>query len=471
MALPRFGWTVPPCVWPKRGPLPPMSVVLNAPGDRCSSRRKTVDGGDSSGIVAVLMPATSKPDMSPDHRRISGAVAMIGGTAVSAISAYGYQVIAGRSLGTEGLAPIGVLWTVSFLVFTVLFIPAEQYVTRRLTIGGHHIDATRRDTRLVVATAVGGVVAGAVFAVVTVNVFFDGSSAYVLVMIGILSARAVMAVARGFLAGARRFRAYGLGVALEGLAIVGSAAIISMVNPSTLTFSLALVWSPLAVLVVLPFRTLEASEAAAGPLKQGAGFLGALIVGTAASQMILAAGPIVVGLIGGTGAAISIVFITFTLFRGPVTSSYNIAALVLPDFTLLAARGEQHHLSEWAGRLGLIGVGTVPIFGLAGYLLGPWVIEALYGSEFIPSRLLAGLGAAGVGAALIALFLNQIYVARGETGRLAAIWIVALVVAGISLVVFTPEPMVRVGIALAIGEVTAMTLLTVVGIATHWAER
>jgi len=436
-----------------------------------SRGRKTITRGDSFGIVAFLMPDTPKPDSVQESRRITGAAAMVAGTAVSAISAYGYQVIAGRSLGAEGLAPIGVLWTISFLVFTVLFIPVEQYVTRRLTLGGHHIDATRRDTRLVVATVVGGVTAGAVFAIATIDVFFDGSSGYVLVMIGILSSRAVMAIARGFLAGARRFQAYGLGVALEGLTIVGSAAVISIVEPSTLAFSLALVWSPLAVLVVLPFKKPEENEAAVGTLKQGAGFLGALIVGTAASQMILAAGPIVVGLIGGTAAAISIFFITFTLFRGPVTSSYNIAALVLPDFTLLAARGEQHRLSEWAGRLGLIGVGTVPIFGIAGYVLGPWVIEVLYGSEFMPSSTLAALGAAGVGAALIALFLNQIYVARGETGRLAAIWIVAVIAAGITLAVFSSEPMIRVGTAFVVGEVTAMTLLTVVGVATHWSER
>jgi O-antigen/teichoic acid export membrane protein len=451
--------------------MPPKPAARKSTADSHSIERKTVAKVDCVGIVPLLMPDTSKPDTVPTRRRISGTAAMIVGTAVSAISAYGYQVIAGRSLGTEGLAPIGVLWTVSFLVFTVLFIPVEQYVTRRLTIGGHHVDATRRDTALVVVTAIGGVVAGALFTAVTIDVFFQGSSAYVIIMIGILSARAVMAVARGFLAGARRFRAYGLGVALEGLTIVGSAAVISAVSPSTLAFSAALAWSPLAVLVVLPFKKPDKIEVAPGTLEQGAGFLGALIVGTAASQMILASGPIVVGLVGGTAAAISIFFITFTLFRGPVTSSYNIVALVLPDFTLLAARGEQHRLSEWAGRLGLIGAGTVPIFGLSGYLLGPLIIQVLYGSEFMPSRLLAGLGAAGVGAALIALFLNQIYVARGETGRLAVIWIVALAAAGVSLLVFPWEPMIRVGTAFAVGEVTALTLLTLVGVATHWSER
>ncbi len=259
---------------------------------------------------------------------------MIAGTAVSAISVYGYQVIAGRTLGTEAFAPIGVLWTVSFLVFTVLFLPVEQYITRRFTLGSHGDHALRRDTILVAATIIGGVGIGATFAFFTVDTFFLGSSVYVLVMVGILTTRALLAVARGFLAGARRFRAYGMAVALEGLVVVVSAALVSVVAPTTLAFAVILGLGPLAALLVRPFKRSAMIEAPSGGLNQGAGFLGALIMGTAASQMILAAGPIVVGFVGGTAAAISVFFITFTLFRGPVTSSYNIVARVLPDFTL-----------------------------------------------------------------------------------------------------------------------------------------
>ena len=204
---------------------------------------------------------------------------------------------------------------------------------------------------------------------------------------------------------------------------------------------------------------------------QGIGFLGPLIIATGASQLVLSVGPIVVGFVGGTAAAISVFFITFTLFRGPVTSSYNIVARVLPDFTALAARGEQHRLSAWAGRLGLIGVATMVIFGATGWLLGPAVVDLLYGGEFRPSSLLAALGAAGVGAALIALFLNQIYIARGETGRMAAVWLTGLAVAGIVLAVTSTEPVIRVGTAFLAGEATSMGLLAGVGVFFHWWDQ
>lgn len=59
---------------------------------------------------------------------------MLAGTVISAVSVLGFQIIAGRSLGTEDFAPIGVMWTVSFVVYTVLMIPVEQFITRRLVI-------------------------------------------------------------------------------------------------------------------------------------------------------------------------------------------------------------------------------------------------------------------------------------------------------------------------------------------------
>ena len=144
-----------------------------------------------------------------------------------------------------------------------------------------------------------------------------------------------------------------------------------------------------------------------------------------------------------------------------MTSSYNLIARVLPDFTMLATSGHQHRLSIWAGRLGLIGVAAVVVFGIAGRLLGPFVVTALYGEEFAPSPTLSMLAAAAVGAALVALFLNQIYVARGDTTRLALVWLTAAAVAAVVLLLWHGESTTRIGAAFLTGEVIAMTLLTV----------
>ncbi len=396
---------------------------------------------------------------------------MILGTMVSAFSVYVYQVIAGRMLGTDEFAPIGVMWTVMFLVFTVLLLPVEQYVTRHLTITGGRTAGDRTGIMLVGGTIALGIVLGVGFVIVTRDRFFDGAAVYGVVMFINLAGRSMLAIARGYLAGRRRFHAYGAAIAIEGVALVILSLFVAAVSPTTLAFAIAMSLGPLSVLLVRPFSGGYRGEPLQDASAQGIGFLGPLIIATGASQLVLSVGPIVVGFVGGTAAAISVFFITFTLFRGPVTSSYNIVARVLPDFTSLAARGEQHRLSAWAGKLGLIGVATMIVFGVSGWILGPTVVDFLYGGEFRPSPQLAALGAAGVGAALIALFLNQIYIARGETGRMALVWVSSLLVAGAVLAVTTTEPVIRVGTAFLAGEATAMVLLGGVGTLAHWRDR
>jgi O-antigen/teichoic acid export membrane protein len=396
---------------------------------------------------------------------------MVLGTMVSAVSVYVYQVVAGRMLGTDEFAPIGVMWTVMFLVFTVLLLPVEQYVTRHLTITGGYTAGDRTGIMLVGATIVVGIVLGVGFVLATLDRFFDGVGVFALVMLINLSGRSLLAIARGYLAGRRRFHAYGAAIAIEGVALVFLALGAAMLHPTTVAFAVAMSLGPLSVLLVRPFSGGWRGAPLHDATRQGFGFLGPLIVATGASQLVLSVGPIAVGFVGGTAAAISVFFITFTLFRGPVTSSYNIVARVLPDFTALAARGEQHRLSAWAGKLGLIGIATTIVFGISGWILGPAVVEFLYGGEFRPTSQLAALGAAGVGAALIALFLNQIYIARGETGRMALVWVSSLLVAGAVLAVTTTEPVIRVGTAFLAGEATAMVLLAGVGTLVHWRDR
>ncbi len=414
----------------------------------------------------------SQPQPSTTSRlRISGTAAMILGTMVSALAVYVFQVVAGRNLGTEGFAPISVMWTVMFLVFTVLLLPVEQYITRHLTIAGGHFERDRTSIILMGGTIVIGIVMGVGFVLGTLDRFFDGQIIYAVVMFVNLAGRSLLAVARGSLAGRRRFLAYGAAIAIEGATLVVLALGVALVHPTTLGFAVAMSLGPLSVLLVRPFTGGYRGAPLQDTTSQGIGFLGPLIVATGASQLVLSVGPIVVGFVGGTAAAISVFFITFTLFRGPVTSSYNIVARVLPDFTALAARGEQHRLSAWAGKLGLIGVVAVVVFGVTGWILGPTVVDFLYGREFRPSSLLAALGAAGVGAALIALFLNQIYIARGETGRMAIVWVTSLVVAGSVLALTTTEPVIRVGTAFLAGETTAMALLSGVGVFFHWWDR
>lgn len=410
-----------------------------------------------------MSPATHTQFPDPAPRRLSGTSAMLIGTAASAVSVYVYQVVAGRSLGAEAFAPISILWTVTFLVFAILNLPVEQYLTRHLALT-RGMSAGGAATLFRVGIAlVAGVVLGTGFVVLTLDRFFGGMAVYAVLMATNLTARAMLAVARGFLAGRRRFHAYGVVVALDWLSIAALAVIVAAVAPSTVAFAWIIAIGPLTALLVRPFRRVPNLKGTSAAVHQGSGFLWGLIVATAASQSILAAGPIVLGVIGGTASSVSMLFITFTLFRGPVTSSYDLTARVLPYFTALASSGQQHRLSVWAGRIGAIGLAVVAVFGLAGRFLGPTVVTVLYGEEFAPSPTLSMLAAAAVGAALVALILNQIYVARGDTTRLAVIWLAAAALAVLVLLLWQGESVTRIGLAFLAGEFVAMALLTTFG--------
>ena len=414
----------------------------------------------------VSQPDTTSVQPS-DH---SGTGAIIAATALAALSVYLFQVIAGRSLGVDGFAPIGILWTVSFLLFSVLYLPVEQYVTRRLILGGGRWQPDSTATLTVAVPLVAGVVIGAAFVAATRLRFFEGEWVFVFVIAALMLSRSAMAVGRGFLAGRRRFFAYGAAIAGEALLLVAVVFLMWGLRPTTVAFAAVMPIPPLAVFLTRPFATTVDLPTLRDSIPAGSVGLGALVMATAASQMILASWPVVTGFVGGTAAAVSVIFVTFTLFRGPVTSSYNLIARVLPDFTVMAAERDDQRLATWAVRLGFAGVVAAVVFGISGWFLGPRIVELLYGAEFAPLPRVAGLAAAAVGLALASLFLNQIYVARGETSRLAVIWWTALGVAALGLVLVSAESVDRVAVAFLVGEAVALLLLVTVSIATHYRQ-
>lgn len=392
--------------------------------------------------------------------RVSGTLTMVVGTTAIALGALAFQVISGRVLGPDEFSAVGVAWTLVFFVFTVVMIPIEQFITRRLTLSGGHWEGPRTDLVPIALAFVVAIAGSALFVTATLERFFNGDPWFVVATSTAVGARGILAIGRGFLAGRRRFVAYGVATGLEGLVLVPAAIAAWLVAPSAIAFTWILTIAPLSILLIHPFARVAFRDALAATKPQNASFLGALVIATGASQIVLAGGPVVVGLLGGSASAVSIYFITFTLFRGPVTSSYNLIARVLPDFTTLAARGNHEELRRWAVRIGFAAIATTACFGLAGYVLGAKVVGAIYGTDFSPQQLVAGLGAAAVGSALAGLFVGQILVGRGEGNAMAAIWVVALIAAGITVGVVRTDPLLRVATAFLVGELVATLLLS-----------
>lgn len=397
-----------------------------------------------------MIPSAARADL----RRwaADGTPYIVGGTIVASLGAYAFQVIGARALGAAAFDPVTALLTVHFLVFTVLLLPVEQFEIRRLTLG-----------RTGGAGAVAGVVAaGAVgataFTFFTRGHYFAGDWDYVLIGFVAVSANALMALARGRLAGRRRFRAYGMVSGVVATVRVGLAVVFLKLAATGPSVGWALALAPFVVVAWLPFRR---EEAASGPRRaEGAGrFLTGFVLASAASQVLLLLAPIAVGLISDEPGLMSVVFVTFQLFRLPIVMTQNLLARLLPPFTSLAAAGREDLLRRWVKRFAVGALVLAPIAALGGGLWGPGVVRLLFGAEFEPGWEVAALSAAGTVLAAVSLLAGQVLVARGRTMLLAASWVVGFAVAVAGLIPSFEAPGVRVSQAFVLGEAAALAAI------------
>jgi len=403
--------------------------------------------------------------MTKAERRLAsrkrGLRTMVLGTVFSAVGAYLFQVLGGRVLGTDGFAPVSIVWTLFFLGFTIVLIPIEQLAIRRLTLGMGDLTVLRKAAPTILAAIVALIVSTWLFTAFNLDNTLDGNSTYLVQIPLLFVGYTVFAIGRGVLAGQRRFHAYGLVVGGEsmGRLLIAVAALAISQTPVAMVW--AMVLAPIGVLAVRPFRRSAEPRTATTPGDESdRRFLGGFLVAQATSQTVLAAGPLVVASLGGTSAEISIFFATFTLFRGPLTASYNLVARALPEFTRLAAAGERSVLRSWGLRISGITAATAAVGALVASFVGPLIVAALFGAEFEPSSIIAVQAVVGVVAAMGILFLTQILVAQARTTELAAVWMVGLLAAAATIWLLGGNPMERVGWGFIAGHAVALTGLT-----------
>jgi len=384
--------------------------------------------------------------------RAHGTARMIGGSLVGALCAYLFVVVGGRRLGTVGFAPIALLWTVFFIVATVVLVPLEQFVTREVGRGRRVLDTDRR----VLMTVIGGTSAAlALFTAITNELLFDGNRIFVIQAALVIGLFGVMQVGKGILAGHRRFATYGLVLTLEGLFRLGAAFLFLAVSPSAWALGWAMVAAPLCVFVVRPWRYDRTTDhdVVATP---AVGFLGSYFAGSAASQLMLAGAPLGVVALGGNEALRSVIFTTFTLYRAPLTLIYSLQGRVLSF--LVRSNGNGADIRRMVLRIAMVGTSLVVLGGVVGWTVGPAVVELLFGADFRPETLVAAFVAAGVVAASVTQIMGQALVAAGSTGQLASAWVGGLSIGLATMLVSGGTVGFRVCLAFLVGEVAALGL-------------
>ena len=402
---------------------------------------------------ASVAAMSTKRTVDLDSARRDGTSYVVGGALLAALAAYGFQLAGGRALGTDAFAPITVLWTLQFLVFTIVLLPIEQLTVRRLAMDPGH--PLRHDLPLI------GSVIGVTALLVTAVMYasrdqqLGGESVHVLQAGLMVIGYGVFAFGRGRFGGKRQFRQYGLATAGESMFRLAVAIAVLAIAASAVGLGWSMVAAPWIILLFRPFAEGgELREPVDAP--SAGGFLAGFILGNAASHTILAAGPLVVAGLGGSAEAVSIFFVTLILVRAPLTLSYGLLSRLLQPMARLVAEGRAAVLGLWAKRTVAVGVVMLIPAYFVGRFVVPAVVELLFGAEFRPSPQLGGLITMGVTAAIASLVTAQTLVARGQTSRLAVAWIVALAAAALAIAVGSAEPEIRVGIAFVVGQVVAL---------------
>jgi len=361
-----------------------------------------------------------------------GTVAVGGGLVVNGVAAYAFITLASRDLGPEAYTPVGLLWALSFLLGPGFFQPLEQEVAR--------IVAARSDGRVgpVVRTAA-AIGAGMVALLVVLALIlgnrirhdlFDGHGLLVVGLLLVLVGLGVGHLVRGVLAGLGRFGGYARYFIGDGVGRLVMVLVLAATVGGVGAYGLAVGLAPfIGVALALTGQRKLSLEGPAEPVGGLSRALGALLVASVATALVLNMSPLAVEVLAGPdqaedpGRFLNALLIA----RLPLFFFQAIQASLLPRLSALVSAGRFDEMVHVFRRLiGLVvGIGGVAILVCAA--IGTRIVELAFGADFAVERRDMVLLAASSAVLMVALSLAQALMACRAQGRMATAWVLGLV--------------------------------------------
>jgi O-antigen/teichoic acid export membrane protein len=385
----------------------------------------------------------------------SGARILSIGIASTGVLTFAYFAVASHVLDSVQAKRIDVLWTVMFVVISVIYRPVEQLLSRTIAdrrARGYAEHSLRGSIAVQAGFALAFLIAALALRGTLISHVFDHYSAlYDVLLVGTL-AYAASYFARGWLAGHQYFALYGGLVLMEAFSRLcfALAAAIGITHGQT-AVALGIAAAPLVSLVVVPAAfarrsserrgtpALEDVDAAlAGPGAEGvqesveahelqtrSGFDFALVVSgiMLAEQTLLNAAVLTVDATSVKRALAGPVFNVLLIARAPLQLFQAIQTSLLPHLTGLEATAG-HAAFARAIRITVAAISAFSLtVALALLAVGPFVMSHLFGQHFSYNRFgLAAIGL-GMGFHLTAGALNQSALARGRARTAALCWL------------------------------------------------
>ncbi len=374
-----------------------------------------------------------------------GARILAVGIATTGLVTFAYFSLASYALSEVEYKRISLLWSIMFVIVSVIYRPIEQLLSRTIADrrarglasapGGREI---RVALLLQGAFALGFAAAALAARGPLQDGLFDGSADLYWILVAGVLAYAASYFARGFLAGHQRFALYGGLVFLEATSRLcfALAAIVGIASGQS-AVALGMAAAPFVSLVVVPaFFLSREDDPPPDPgavqkteggltLRHGAGFAVAVLAVMLAEQTLLNAAVLTVDATADDPALAGAVFSVLLIARAPLQLFQAVQGSLLPHLAGLEATagGAEFGRAVRTTVLATAGFALAVAAGL--FAVGPEVMNVLFDLDADFARGGLALIALGMGFHLAAGTLNQAALARGRAPAAAVAWLLS----------------------------------------------
>ena len=320
-----------------------------------------------------------------------GARVLSVGIATTGVVTFAYFSVASHVLDDADYKAVSLLWSVLFVVVSVLYRPIEQLLSRTIAerrAHGHEHDHPLRTPLLIQ----GGFALA--FAVVALALrgpledgLFDGASALYWILVVAVLAYAASYFARGWLAGHQWFGLYGGLVFLEASSrLLFALAVAVGIASGQTAVALGMAAAPFVSLVVVPLAF--ARRPPAGPRRErapgelsiarGGRFAVAVLAIMLAEQTLLNAAVLTTDLTADDAVVAGFVFNVLLIARAPLQLFQAVQGSLLPHLAGLEARAGRAEAAR-AVRITMLAIAGFALAVAAGLAaVGPWAMELLF---------------------------------------------------------------------------------------------
>jgi O-antigen/teichoic acid export membrane protein len=381
------------------------------------------------------------------------------GIASTGLLTFAYFSIASHVLGEQPAKRIDLLWSVMFVIISVIYRPIEQLLSRTIAErrARGHAQRSLRVPLVIQATfaLVFLAVALALHDELIDHVFEHQEALYIVLVVGTL-AYAASYFARGWLAGHQRFGLFGGLVLMESVSRVCFALAVALgIAHGQTAVALGIAAAPFVSLVVVPLAFArsaqalppapitvdEADAALAGPgtegvqetaahddlsLRRGGGFAVWVSGIMLSEQTLLNAAVLTVDATSPDRALAGIVFNVLLIARAPLQLFQAIQTSLLPHLTGLEATAGHEAFARAIRTTVLAILAFAGVVALGLLIVGPFALRhVFFGQNFHYKGTGLALIGIGMGLHLTSGALNQAALARDRTRAAAGCWLLA----------------------------------------------